>query len=408
MNPSEPTTTSGSAPAALPPAAATLAAAFTAFNDVSRQLEDSYRTLERESARMRRELRRARQRRAAESRLNAQLAGRLSALIEALPGGVLLLDAEGRVQQVNSAAHALLGEPLLGEPWKRIGERAFVANNVGQGEFELASGRRVNIARKTLQPGPGQVLLLTDITESRRIEDLLARHRRLATMGEMAAALAHQIRTPLTAGLLYASNASRPELPAEQRDALLGKAVACLHDLERLIGDMLRFARGATLAGQRFGLLELLVCVDDSLRPLVGTDQALVVRRPDRDVILTGNREALAGALINLGTNALQAGGPSASVAISARVTGLQVEIRVCDDGPGIPEPLRERIFDPFFTSRADGTGLGLPVARSIARAHHGDVLLLESAAGRTAFALRLPVTPGESDHAPNRRNAAA
>ncbi|WKZ13485.1 MAG: ATP-binding protein [Gammaproteobacteria bacterium] len=408
MNRSAAPTPSAPAPIALPPGPAALAAAFAAFNEVSRQLTDSYRTLERESAHLRRELRSARQRRSAAARSKAELAGRLAALVEALPGGVVLLDAEGCIQQVNSAACALLGEPLLGEPWTRIRERAFVPDHIGHGELELASGRRVNVARKPLQPGPGQVLLLTDITESRRIEDLLARHRRLATMGEMAAALAHQIRTPLAAALLYASNASRPELPTEQRDTLLGKAVGCMHDLERLIADMLAFARGATLAGQRFSLLELLADVDDSLRPLLGPEQALAVRRLALDVVLTGNREALAGTLVNLAMNALQAGGSSAQVTISARVAGLQVEIRVSDNGPGVPERLRERIFEPFFTSRTDGTGLGLPVARSVARAHHGDVLLVDGAAGQTVFALRLPVAPPASDQTRNDRNAAA
>ena len=123
----------------------------------------------------------------------------------------------------------------------------FTARMADQGDLELRDGRRVNLAQKPLQPGPGRVLLLTDVTEKRKIEDLLARHRRLAAMGEMAAALAHQIRTPLAAALLYATNARRRELAAEQRDALLGKSIGCLHDLERLIGDMLQFARGATL-----------------------------------------------------------------------------------------------------------------------------------------------------------------
>jgi two-component system sensor histidine kinase FlrB len=302
----------------------------------------------------------------------------------------------------------MLGEPLVGHDWNRIRERSFAGAAAGQGEVELASGRRVNIAQKPLQPGPGRVLLLTDITDARRFEDLLARHRRLASMGEMAAALAHQIRTPLAAGLLYATNASRPELPGAQRDALLGKAIGCLQDLERLIADMLRFARGATLAEQRLDVAGLLDCVEDSLRPIVTPRQSLTVTRPAAAVALNGNREALAGALINLGTNALHAAGEQGHVRITARAAGLQAEILVSDDGPGIPEALRSRIFDPFFTSRPDGTGLGLAVARSVARAHHGDVLLIEAAPRRTTFALRLPLAQTDDAGTSSHRNAAA
>jgi two-component system sensor histidine kinase FlrB len=375
---------------AQPGDAAALAAAFETFNAVSLQLEDSYRTLEREAARLRRQLDASESERVAEARRHADLAARLTALLEALPGGVLLLDADGRVQQANAAAIALLGEPLLGETWPALVARAGCAHSRTRGELALADGRRVTVAQKPL--GPGRVLLLTDVTETRKVEELVARHRRLAALGEMAANLAHQIRTPLAAGLLYATNAARAELPAGQRDGLLARSIACLHDLETLVGDMLQFARGATLPEGRFALGELLDGVEVALRPVLAPGQSLDVARSARRLRVAGNRETLAGALINLATNALTAAGATARVTIAARRAGLAAEILVSDDGPGIAPELRERIFDPFFTSRPDGTGLGLPVARSIARAHRGDVLLLDATAGATTFCLRLPL----------------
>lgn len=383
-----------------------LAAAFEAFTAVSRELTASYEALEREASRLRAELGGANRRHLEDAGRNAELARQLSALLEAVPGGVLLIDGDGRVQHANAAAAALLGAPVLGETWDGLRTRATA--DAGQGDLRLADGRRVSIAQKPLQPGPGRVLLLTDVTGARRIDELLARHRRLAAMGEMAAALAHQVRTPLAAGLLYATNASRRELPPEQRDGLLDKAIGCLHDLERLIADMLQFARGATLAEDRFDLGQLLATVETSLRPIVAQGQSLAVTVPREPVMLSGNREALAGALINLATNALAAAGRDARVEISARTTGLQAEVLVRDDGPGVPAALRERIFDPFFTSRPDGTGLGLPVARSIARAHRGDVVLADAAAGRTTFALRLPLAAPADDRISHDREVAA
>jgi two-component system sensor histidine kinase FlrB len=391
-----------------PDAAATLAAAFETFNAVSRDLEHSYRALEREAGELRRELRNANRRHAEEARRNGELAQRLATLIEALPGGVLLVDGDGLITQANAVAGNLLGEPLIGAIWTELRQRAFAATQGSQGDLELRDGRRVNLAQKNLQPGPGQAVLLTDITDRRRIEELLARHRRLAATGEMAAALAHQIRTPLAAALLYATNANRHELPGEQRDGLLAKAVTCLHDLERLVGDMLQFARGASLSGTRFTLNELLDGVETSLRPIVLGGQRLTIDGPAQDVTLAGNRETLASALINLATNALNAAGAGAEVQIVARAAGLQAEIIVVDNGPGIPAELRERIFDPFFTSRANGTGLGLAVARSIARAHRGDVTLVDAAAGSTTFALRLPLAAGQAALDPQHRDAAA
>ena len=388
--------------------AVTLAAAFARFSETSRELTESYQALEQEAARLRRALRTARQQRATESRRHAGLARRFSALLEALPGGVLLLDADDSVLEANAAALGMLGEPVLGENWNQLRERTFTASTGDPGDLQLRNGRRLTLAQKSFQPGPGRVLLLTDITEKRQVEDLLSRHRRLAAMGEMAAALAHQIRTPLAAGLLYATSARRPELPAADRDSLLGKSISCLHDLERLIADMLQFARGATLAENRFALGELLDCVENALRAILLPGQQLSFSRPARDVTLAGNRETLASALLNLATNALNAAGASAQVRIRASARGLQAEITITDNGPGIDSALQERIFEPFFTSRAEGTGLGLSVARSIARAHRGDITLLDPTPGRTTFSLRLPIAAAAARLARPQRNAAA
>jgi two-component system sensor histidine kinase FlrB len=184
--------------------------------------------------------------------------------------------------------------------------------------------------------------------------------------------------------------------------------VACLQELEQLVSDMLRFARGATLNETSFTVRELLGSVENSLRPIVLPGQELEIRGPDRDVTLTGNRETLASALINLATNALNACGPDGRVQILGRNAGLQAEIIVVDNGPGIAPELHERIFKPFFTSRADGTGLGLSVARSIALAHRGEVVLVDGTAGGTTFALRLPVAGSAPASAVEPRDVAA
>ncbi len=228
----------------------------------------------------------------------------------------------------------------------------------------------------------------------------------------MAATLAHQVRTPLTAALLYAGNARRNDLPATRREALLDKAIACMQDLERLIADMLQFARGTRPAETRFTLGELLAGVEDAVTPILDPGQRLDIETPAASCLIEGNRETLAGALINLVSNALQAAGAGAHVRISVETRPAAVLIRVRDNGPGVPAALRERIFEPFFTSRADGTGLGLAVARSVARAHGGDLLLEDACCGHTTFTLQLTATTARGEdtipHAHDDRNATA
>jgi two-component system sensor histidine kinase FlrB len=369
-----------------------LKAAFDSFNTVSDQLQTAYADLQQQVARLQEELQRAQQERAEEARRNADLARRLSALLEALPGGVIMLDESGIVREINSSASDFLGDPLQDLAWKTVCQRAFRGSANEQGDLTLQDGRQLSLAQKAMTPEPGRVLLLTDVTEHRKFEELLARHRRLSAMGEMAAALAHQIRTPLSAALLYTSNAARPKLQDAQRDSLLTKAAVCLHDLEQLIGDMLQFARGASYTETVFSINDLLESVETSVRPIVLGNQQLQINRVNSPIHVTGNREALIGAVLNLTSNALQSAGEDARVEIEVLTAGHELEIRVSDNGPGVAAENRDKIFDPFYTSRPDGTGLGLAVVRSVAHGHGGDIVLDDNDRSGATFILRLPM----------------
>lgn len=353
-----------------------LTEAFEAFNQLSGELQQSYDELQSEVARLQAQLQTANRQRDEEIQRHTRLAKRLEALLEALPGGVIMLDHDGIVRERNSAANDFLGQPLQDTRWTLVCRRAFQDDMNDQGDLTLQDGRMVSLAEKDMNPGPGRVLLFTDVTEHRKVQDLLARQRRLAAMGEMAAALAHQIRTPLSAALLYLSNTMYSGLSHDRKDELLEKSSRCLHTLEQLISDMLHFARGARYTETTFELDDLLETIEVALGPVMLDTQSATVHGPDQAATLIGNREALAGAVLNLATNGLHHAGANARLDIEARICGLDVEIRVSDNGPGVPEQNRDRIFEPFFTSRSDGTGLGLAVARSVALAHRGELRL--------------------------------
>jgi len=365
--------------------------AFNSFNTVSDQLQNAYLDLQNQVARLQEQLQQAQLQRAEEAQRNADLARRLTALLEALPGGVIMLDETGVVREINSSASNFLGNPLEDVAWQTVCQRAFRSTSNEQGDLTLRDGRQISLAQKAMAPEPGRVLLLTDVTEHRKFEDLLARHRRLSAMGEMAAALAHQIRTPLSAALLYTSNAARADLPDAHRETLLNKSTLCLHDLEQLISDMLQFARGASYTESVFSIDDLLNSVETSVRPIVQNGQHFVIDRINSPIHVTGNREALVGAVLNLASNALQSAGPDARVAVRVDAYGPRLEIRVSDNGPGVSAENRDKIFDPFYTSRPDGTGLGLAVVRSVARAHGGDIELEDDDQAGATFVLRLP-----------------
>jgi two-component system sensor histidine kinase FlrB len=380
--------------------------AFDIFNQVSGQLGSSWRDLELQVSGLQEQLATARDERRLEAERNERLVRRLGTVLETLPGGLVVLDEQNRVNEVNSVARAMFGEPLEGRAWADIAERSFTGRSSGQGDYLLADGRRLSLAQRSLDAdkngasAPGRVLLFSDITEQRKIESLFERHRRLASMGEMAAALAHQVRTPLSSALLYASNATRADLTDAYRMGLLDKSIVCLRDLEQLVSDMLSFARGASYVDASFSLDDLLATVGNSVGPVLGDEQSMTIATAPRALTLNGNREALAGALINLVRNALQAAGDKAHVVVSADIDGNAVRISVSDNGPGVAEEQVEKIFEPFVSLRSDGTGLGLAVVRSVAKAHGGEVSLAANGSKGATFVLTLPLqwkTDGDS-----------
>lgn len=229
--------------------------------------------------------------------------------------------------------------------------------------------------------------------EASRLREEAERNKRLAAMGEMAAQLAHQLRTPLAAALLYAGNLENPDLPEASRLSIAQKTVARLKHLERLIQDMLLFARGEVLGRETFPVAELLTDLAHTFEPLARSRNIdFRIETESGEGELTGNRKALAGALTNLVENALQAVGSVGAVTIAAVRSGNRMILTVRDNGRGMTPDVVTRLFEPFFTTRSDGTGLGLAIARGVARAHGGGIDVRSEPGAGTEFIITLPL----------------
>lgn len=385
--------------AATPGDAASLQQAFQGFQEASSQLADFYRSLEASVARLTAELAHSRKQHAEELAARERLARRLGSLLDALPGGVVVLDGRGRVQDCNPAARELLGDPLAGLPWREVVARAFSPRWDDGHDISLASGRRVNIATQALDGEPGQILLIKDVTDTRALQAQLSRHQHLSAKVDMAAALAHQIRTPLASALLYGANLANPALESGRRQQFTDKLLGRLRHLERLVEEMLLFARGGSLDTEVLPVTEIIEALARDVEPQLGpAGVELELVLDAEDSFVRANRHALLSAMHNLVNNALQACQGGGRVCIDLRSDGADgVTLNIRDSGPGIPEAERARIFEPFYTTRSQGTGLGLAVVQAVVRAHGGSIAL-ESEAGQGAcFRIRLPrVTPHE------------
>ena len=303
-----------------------------------------------------------------------------------------MLDKHGTVSQSNPAAIALLGEPLEGERWIDVIRRCFAPRNDDGHEVSLKDGRRVSIEIRTMENQPGQLILLTDLTETRQLQSQLAHAQRLSAMGKMVASLAHQIRTPLSAAILYGGHLSQPDLDEELRQRCASRLMSRLTHLEQQVRDMLIFARGETRLAEELDssrLVEALESAVDGLKLAPGVQVTLdnQVQTPCR---LMCNRDALVGACTNLVNNSLEAGAADVSIVVSA--TSGRLEIRVSDNGPGFEPGEAGRIMEAFYTTKSHGTGLGLAVVQAVVKAHQGEFSISSPGQQGADAIVRLPI----------------
>jgi two-component system sensor histidine kinase FlrB len=348
---------------------ARLAEAFQIFNQASEELASAYSRLE--------------------GRV-AALTERMALLQDALPAGVVVLDAAGVAVEANAAASRLFRDNPVGKAWGDLDARLLATETPGERQFDEL---RLAVTVTPLDSAGGRIVLLHDVTEPHRLRAQAERNERLAAMGEMAAQLAHQLRTPLAAALLYAGNLENPDLAETARIPIAQKTVGRLKHLERLIQDTLLFARGEVLGRETFPVVDLLAEIGHTFEPLARSRNIEFRIESDvPDVFLTGNRKALTGALTNLIENAFQAVDSGGCVSLASNRVGGALLLTVRDNGRGMPAAVVERLFEPFFTTRSEGTGLGLAIARGVVRAHAGAIEVRSEPGTGTEFVISLPL----------------
>ena len=367
--------------------------AFQAFNQLSSELQSTYLTLQQRVAAMTVELADARAARERAANRAERTAERLRSVLATLPAGVVVVDESGSIQEINRAAETILGGEVTGRAWQAVARSVFANPLTAGGDWITSDGRRVTLAASPLPQQAAKIILLTDVTETRGLQDLVARHQRLSAIGKMAASLAHQIRTPLAGALLYLSQC-RSRRDETQRAALLEKGIERLRHLDRLVQDMLVFARG-TGPGERVRVADLFRAVHDAVMAIKPPNAHLIVDGTDVLIELDGNRTALTAALTNLISNAFEAA-PNVIVTLRAELRANRVVFTVQDNGPGIAPSIQSRVFEPFFSTRPAGTGLGLAVVKTVADAHGGELALDSTPERGTSIGLDLPAIARE------------
>lgn len=375
--------------AVMTPDRESLAEAFGVFNELSSRLTDAYGQLETRVAELTRELAESRAARQTELNEKETLADQLGVLLEAMPAAVVLVDGRDRIDRYNPVAEAMFPTLAWGRRWSEVRDETLLSNPDAK-EWQLRDGRSVNVSVRPLNDD-GLFLVMVDVTETRRMQEQLHRRERLTAMGEMAAQLAHQVRTPLSAAMLYAGQLARADLGEPPR-TFVNKLRGQLRHTERLVADMLAYARGGRFVSQEMDLNRVLRDAADQIVPrLASLSASMMVSEPLAEAVALGNQDALTGAVAALLNNALDHGGDAVAIELELREEADAFCITVGDNGPGVADEVRARIFDPFFTTRERGTGLGLAVVQAVVLEHDGSIDCLPGASGGVSFQLRLP-----------------
>jgi two-component system sensor histidine kinase FlrB len=377
--------------------AAELSQAFGVFNELSERLTTAYNQLESRVAGLTDELSLARRQRQTDRAEKAHLADQLGVLLEVLPAAVVLIDARDRIDRFNPAAEQLFPGLAWGRRWSEV-EGEVVASESSPGDWRLRDGRHASVSQKPLNDR-GRILVMVDVTDQRRLQQRAERQDRLSSMGQMAAQLAHQVRTPLSTSVLYAGQLAKGSLTDDQRQKFSDMLLDGLRHTERLVSEMLAFSRGGDFSKQVIDFNAVIDTAVAGLQSRLREHRAQLVcdYEATGPTLVEGNLDALAGAVSNLLDNALNHGGAGVCLRIGLRrVDGATLICSIEDDGPGIDPTAQPYLFDPFFTTRERGTGLGLAVVQAVVLEHHGSVTAGQSPTGGAVFEIQLPLRDGD------------
>ncbi|WP_396587217.1 sensor histidine kinase [Bermanella sp. R86510] len=377
--------------------------AFELFNEMSQQLTESYTKLEHQVQTLSGELAEVSAARMEELKEKERLADRLHSLLQLLPGGVVVLDGQGRVQECNRAALAIFDvQDLRQKLWREVIKEHFSPKEDDGHEVSLRTGKRLSIQTSGLENEPGQIVLMTDQTETRDLQDKLAHHQRLMAMGKMVASLAHQVRTPLSGAMLYAEHLSNEDLESDTRFNFSKKLMRQLKSIEAQVRDMMIFARGSAPLNQQLNGHQLQDLLNDSIQMLSKQypNALLNIEAEDIDQVIQCHTESLIGAVQNLISNGIEAAenqANKAQVKVNLKADEQGLVISVCDNGPGLSEEDKQKMSEPFYTTKSNGTGLGIPVVTAVIRAHHGSLQFFNQPQGGACFQVHIPfVVTGE------------
>jgi len=342
---------------------------------------------------------------------------RFAAILESMPQAVVVLDARERPTRSNRAARDLFARLGLSLDGDLVS--ALVALGLGDRIDAVRTGRRPGASAELDLPGDvtltvtvspladadadgagGVVLVLADVSDSRRLQQRLAQSEKMSSLGQLISGTAHELNNPLACVLGYAQLLAASPVAADPEVARrLGVLRRDAERCQRIVQNLLAFARQRPPARRPISIHQVVESTIALVEYPLRADGVTLRATLDANVpAIDGDFHALQQALLNLVTNAKDAllgAGERGEILIRSAVDGPEVVLDVEDTGPGIPPEIRARVFEPFFTTKAEGhgTGLGLAIVYGAVTSHGGTVEALARAPRGTTIRIRLPAS---------------
>lgn len=340
-------------------------------------------------------------------------------IIENLPEGIISLDGQGKITSMNRTAREIFGVDPNGSP--SLSYRDLLPNLSANDPFSrliqdcltekkerlldevaltFANGKSGSFWVKTSllpEDAGGLTVTFKDLKEVAKIRLELSKADYLASLGSTAAAMAHEIRNPLSSirGLV---ELMERDLPGEEKRRLyFNKIIEETDRLSLLVEELLNFARPSPTHAQSFSLKAFLSMTLESARRSLKDKEVKVVENIAADPSVIADRDKLAIAFTNLLNNAFQAVNPGGTVSLSLQEKPpTAVAIQIANTGSHIPEEARAKIFEPFYTTKSKGVGLGLAIAQRVISAHGGEIKVESNEKG-TVFTVELPTQAAQA-----------
>ncbi|MCK5526932.1 MAG: PAS domain S-box protein [Candidatus Latescibacteria bacterium] len=401
---------------------------FVLFNKTTKKLQRAYRTLEEKFDSLNRKLQETNLELRRSLAEKDRVSNYLNNILESLSSGVLVMDLEGRITLFNRAAGEIMEYPtvealgclyleIMGKnvSWESTALctlKTGVPIAYGEKEITTHKGAVLPLGYSTslVTDGEGNlcgvVEIINDLSHTKALEEEVQRVNTLAALGEMAATVAHEIRNPLGGIVGFASLLERDLDLGDPRRKLVKKIIEGVGSLNQIVTSLLAYTRPIR---PRFREIDLVQVVDQTTRffemDVHQEENGITILRnvPPDPVLCRADPEQLGQVLLNLLHNARQAMPEGGEIAVEIGEHAFESDgeeegafVKIRDQGTGMTEAVRAKLFTPFFTTRENGTGLGLATAKKIIEAHNGAIHAENQPGEGACFTITLPHSPSK------------